>query len=74
LISSDRVSDAFWVEIPINVWNAAIGSITNLAARLFAEATGGQSWLSLRSMHRAGAIRSHEIGPLVLKSPSRIAH
>ena len=50
-------------------WNAAIGSVTNLAAHLCAEATGSQVLGERKIMAPVeGLFEAVEIGPLVLKS------
>jgi class 3 adenylate cyclase len=50
---------------------AAIGTVTNLAARLCAEAAAGQVLVTPRVLAAAGAVTSRSVGPLVLRGFSR---
>ena len=46
----------------------AIGSVTNLAARLCAEARGGEVLISARTVSNLpGSFRTESVGPLALK-------
>jgi class 3 adenylate cyclase/CheY-like chemotaxis protein len=50
---------------------AAIGTVTNLAARLCAEAAAGQILVTPRVLAAAGAVASRSVGPLALRGFSR---